>query len=39
MPLNSHIDFIAQCKIVNGVKEYKILYYNINGNSYKKMYF
>jgi hypothetical protein len=36
MPLNRHIDFITQCKIVNGFKEYKVLHYKINGNPDQK---
>jgi hypothetical protein len=36
MPLNSHIDFVAECKTVNNRKEYKIVYYNKNGKPDQK---
>lgn len=36
MPLNSHIDFVAECKTGNNGKEYKILYYNKNGKPDQK---
>jgi hypothetical protein len=39
MPLNSHIDFVAECKTVNNGKEYKILYYNKNGKPHQKGFF
>ena len=39
MPLNSHIDFVAEFKTVNNGKEYKILYYNKNGKPHQKGFF